>query len=336
MNVHELNQLRHRFVEDTGAPIQVLQDPYFTKRLSLLNNEFGTLNAYEKYSNHVLKKYDNNITKFLEFYHSLRDRISGTVANSEPFKEFIADDSITNQIKEFKPIIGERNLYNQEQVKKGSNAFLSIDLRKANFQTLRYINPAIVMDCNTYEEFMAKFTDDEIAAKSKKTRQIIFGKLNPNRTMKFEKILIAHIEEYIKKYTNILDWFELYSMNSDELIYKFKQTEAAAFKQIAHKIDKDLLEEKIRTNLGLNVRAEFFNLNLHTFKTAESENFTYVYTKDFIDGGRDFKCANEIYFAQTYKLMNGIEIEDDDLVFYFNKTELAKFLQPLIKVENNE
>ena len=43
---------------------------------------------------------------------------------------------------------------------------------------------------------------------------------------------------------------------------------------------------------------------------------------------------NEIYFTQTYKLINGIEIEDDDLVFYFNKSELAKFLQPLIKVEN--
>ena len=329
---HDLHCLRHRFVQDLDLPIQVLENPYFEERLALFDKEFNAVKLYHQYVETVMKKHDGDITKFLEDYHSLRDRISGTVANSEPFKEFNADDSITAQIKEFKPIIGERNLYNQEQVKKGSNAFLSIDLRKANFQTLRYINPAIVMDCNTYEEFMAKFTDDEIAAKSKKTRQIIFGKLNPNRTMKFEKILIAHIEEYIRKYTNILDWFELYSMNSDELIYKFKQTESATFKQIAHKIDKNLLEETIRTNIGLNVRAEFFNLNLHTFKTAESENFTYVYTKDFIDGGRDFKCANEIYFTQTYKLMNDIEIKDNDLVFYYNKTELAKFLKPLVKV----
>jgi hypothetical protein len=51
------------------------------------------------------------------------------------------------------------------------------------------------------------------------------------------------------------------------------------------------------------------------------------------DGSKSYKCANEVYFPQTYKLINGIPVEDDDLVFYYEKSELAKFFYPIEKVE---
>ena len=330
-NVHELNLLRHRFVEDTRAPIQVLQDPYFMQRTKLFEKEFGTYTAYTDYESYVDKAYNGNVTKFLEDYHSLRDRIIGMVSGSDAFKRFCEDDKITNEIKAYTPVIGNVNLYTQEQVKKGRSMFLSIDMKKANFQTLKWIDPAIVLDSKTYEEFIGKFTDLEIAKKSKKTREILFGKLNPNRTMKYEKILMGMVEQYIRK-TVITDWFDLFSLNSDELIYKLKEglNIYDAEKAISKKID----EETIRINLGLDLRLEYFELVCHYFKTHESEKPMTVFVKKLTNGKNDYKCANEIYFPQTYKLINNIEINDYDLVFYFDKTELAKFFYPIEKIEN--
>lgn len=329
-NVHELNLLRHRFCEDTGAPIQVLHDPYFTQRLELFDKDYNTLSNYKSYVKYVDEAFGGNVNIFLETYHSLRDKIIGTVSSSEAFKDFQEDKDITDEIKSYKPVVGNTNIYTQEQIKEGSNHFLSIDMKKANFQTLRWINPAIVLDCDTYEEFISKFTDMEWASKSKRTREIIFGKLNPNRTMKYESILMGMVEEYTRK-TVIIEWFDLFSINSDELIYKLKPGRdfGAAIKAVTNVIT----EENLQMNVNLNLRIEFFDLVCYHFKTASSDKLMNVFVKLHSDGRKTYKCANEIYFPQTYKLINGIKINEDDLVFYFDKTEIAKFFSPLTMVE---
>ena len=328
---HDLKLLRHRFCEDTGAPIQVLQDPYFTQRLNLFEKEFNTLTDYNSYVKYVDETFDGNINSHLEFYHSLRDRIIGEVSNSKAFKDFQEDGTITKQIKEFKPSMGNVNLYTQEQVKEGGNCFLSFDMKKANFQTLKWANPAIVFDCNTYEDFISKFTDMEWAKKSKRTREIIFGKLNPNRTMKYEKILMGIVEEYLNK-TIIPDWFDEFSLNSDEIIYKLKP--GLDFNKAIKAVTNVITEDNLFTNLGINLRMEFFKLVFYQFKTYNSDKLMNVFVKEHTNGKKTYKCANEIYFPQTYKLINGIEINDDDLAFYYDKSELAKFYHPLEMVKN--
>ncbi len=330
-NIHELNLLRHRFVEDTGSPIQVLQDPYFTQRITLFDKDYGTLQKYKAYSGYIEKEFGGNIITFLEKYKSLRDSIIGKVSNTDAFRGFCENDKITQEIKDFKPVIGSVNLYTQEQVKDGNNFFLSFDMKKANFQTLRWINPAILFDCNSYEEFMSKFTDMEIAINSKRTREIIFGKLNPNRTMKYEKIIMGIVEKYIRN-TCVNDWFELISMNSDELIYKLKP--GFNFTDAIKTVSKSVTEDNILMNVGINIRIEYFKLVCHYFKTVNSDKIMTVFVKEHSNGSKTYKCANEVYFPQTYKLINGLEIADDDLVFYYDKSELAKFFKPLKKVES--
>ena len=328
---HDLKQLRYRFCEDSGAPIQVLQDPYFTQRLKLFEKDYNSLTYYNDYYKYVVEEF-GNVQKFLEFYHSLRDRIIGVVSNSEAFRAFQEDEKITKEIKEFKPVIGNVNLYIQGQVKEGSNCFLSIDMKKANFQTLKWIDPAIVFDCCTYEDFIRKFTDMPWAAKSKRTREIIFGKMNPNRTMKYERIIMGIVEQHTSKLVD--DYFDLFSLNSDEAIYKLKPGVDLKF---AIKAVSDFINEhSLHSLLGLQLRVEFFKLRCYSFKTHASDKLMNVFVKEHIDGKRTYKCANEIYFPQTYKLINGLDITDDDLVFYYDKTELAKFFSPLIMVSDGE
>ena len=325
MDLHGLKLLRHRFVEDTNAPIQVLIDPYFTERLTLLNKEFGYLESYEKYVDFVNKNY-KSVEEFLESYHSLRDRIIGQVSNSQAFKDFCADEKITKEIKDFTPVIGNVNLYTQEQVKEGSNYFLAFDMKKANFQTLKWINPAIVLDADTYDDFMHKFTDMEIAINSKKTREIIFGKLNPNRTTKYERILMGIVEEVIRV-TEVTKWFDLFSLNNDEAIYKLKP--GLSYKDAIGAITKRVTEEHIKNLSGIDVRMEFFKLECYNFVTEYSDKVMNVFVKRHHNGKNEYKCANEVYLPQTYKLINGIDITDNDLVFYYDKSELCKFFKPI-------
>ena len=95
VNKHELNLLRHRFVEDTAAPIQVLQDPYFSQRLAIFDKDFNTLKDYKEYVSMVEKEFGGNVTVFLEQYKALRDRIITYVSNTDAFKSFCEDDKIT-------------------------------------------------------------------------------------------------------------------------------------------------------------------------------------------------------------------------------------------------
>lgn len=331
ISLHDLKLLRHRFVEDCGCPIQVLVDPFFTQRIALFNKQYGAADAYESYVKYVNEAFDGNVQLYLETYHSLRDKIIQDVSNSKAFRDFCEDSNITEQIRGYKPIKGNINLYTQEQVKENDNMFLSLDMKKANFQTLKYINPAIVKDSDTYEDFIGKYTDMEWAKKSKRTREIIFGKLNPNRTMKYEAIIMGTIEEYVSKSTCITEYFDLFSINSDELIYKLK--EGVDYNTAVKAISDKVTEDNLFTNTGLHLRMEFFKLICYNFKTSASDKIMNVFVKEHSDGKRTYKCANEIYFPQTYKLINGLPITEDDLVFYFDKTELARFFKPIELVE---
>jgi len=328
MNEHSLKLLRHRFCEDYRVPVQVLTEPYFTERLIILN-EFGYMDSYLKYVKYVQENY-KSVEEFLEAYHTLRNNIIATVSNSKAYKDFLSDEKITKEIKEYVPVIGDINLYTQEQVKEGSNYFLSFDMKKANFQTLKWINPAIVFDCDTYEDFMRKFTDIEIAINSKKTREIIFGKLNPNRTTKYEKILMGIVEETIRQ-TPIIKWFDLFSLNNDEVIYKLKS--GLNYKDAISACSKYVSEDSIKGLTGIDVKMEFFELVCYHFKTQASDKIMNVFVKRHNTGKNEYKCANEVYFPQTYKLINGIEVNDNDLAFYYDRTELAKFFTPIEMVD---
>ena len=70
--------------------------------------------------------------------------------------------------------------------------------------------------------------------------------------------------------------------------------------------------------------------NARQFKVATSSSILTVYEKeDYLNGHkRILKGVPATYFPQVYKLLNGMEISDSDLVFYYEH-ELCKFLNPL-------
>ena len=313
----ELKKLRTRFVSDLNLPIQVVQNPYFEDRLALCEKDYGAATAYDELWDVIIDRFGGNPTKFLEYYHQVRDDIITKVTNSEAYKEFISDNKF---VKNFTPICGNRNLYTNEQ---DGCMFISYDMKKANFQTLKYANPAIVYDTDTYEKFIGKFTDLDYIKNSKYTRQVIFGKMNPKRTMNLEKWIT---NEFAKELSNdvAMKDYELFSLNADEIIFKFKGTE--------EEFDKVDIEPTI-CHFGGSVefKGSKFKLHARQFKLATSTSILTVYEKeDYLNGHkRVLKGVPATYFPQVYKLLNGMEINaHSDLIFYYEH-ELCKFLNPL-------
>lgn len=219
-------------------------------------------------------------------------------------------------------LVGDTNIYNELNVGK---CFLSIDLKKANFQALHNFNPEIVMGCDNYEDLMDYFGGDDYFKHSKYTRQVIFGKLNPKRTIQYEKYLIKQLFQESKNeiLKFLYDNTKLVSVKTDELIFHITD------ENIISKINLTDLKKEIKNNNNLDVHVEIF-----TLYRIVSENHNNVivdgYKKVFYnDKNRyDLKNVSSIFFPQIYSFANGLEINEYDL--YFNaEGQVAKFCNPL-------
>lgn len=308
-----VKQLRGRFIDDFQLPITTVEDPYFEKRIKLLEEDFGANTKYLVLLETIRDNFGGNMQKFLEHRHSVKDKILSDILNSEGYKNMLADKS---PLDDYKPIVASRELYTEEQ---DGGLFVSYDMIKANFQALRYIDPSIVRDCETWEKFVSHYSDVEYLASAKQVRQEVLGKLNGKRLSAIEKRVS---NEFAKEFSQRLGiyGFEPFSIKTDEIIFKFNGSEAQfeSFKGSNEEFN------------GFKFRFNKFKLNMRTFKRGFSDKRINVFEKeDFLNAHRRIlKCVPAEYYPQVYKLLNGIEINDSDLVFSTNH-ELCKFMKPI-------
>jgi hypothetical protein len=215
----------------------------------------------------------------------------------------------------YKPIVASRELYTEDQ---DGGLFISYDMIKANFQALRYIDPSIVLDCGTWEEFVSRFTDIELLSSAKQVRQEVLGKLNGKRLSAIEKRFSNEFAKVLME--RLGDKFTLFSIKTDEIIIKFNGTEK--------EFDKVKVENEEFN--GFKFRANKFKLHLREFRRASSEKLIKIYQKeDFLDAHkRTLKCLPATYYPQVYKLLNGMKINDSDRVFNYDH-ELCQFKYPI-------
>ena len=316
----EIKQLRKRFVSDLNLPIQLIHSPYFEDRLELCERDYSAKTNYDSLLKLIDDRFDGNPNKFLDEYAKVRDNIITTVTNSEAYKEFNGDKKF---IKNISPICTNRNLYTNEQ---DGGLFISYDMKKANFQTLKYANPSIVYDADTYEDFIGKFTDLDYIKKSKYTRQVIFGKMNPSRTIGLEKWITNEFAKFMVTSSELKEYVEigkvkLFSLNNDEIIFKFDGSE--------EEFEKLTLFNNVIWD-GVEFKLDKFKLHARHFKLATSSSLLIVYEKeDYLNAHRrGLKGVPATYFPQVYKLLNGMEIHDSDLKFYYEH-ELCSFDNPI-------
>lgn len=305
-------QLRGRFIEDFQLPLTTVEDPYFDKQIHLLEDSFGAATKYLELMCTIRDYFNGNPQAFLEHRRSVKDKILSEILASEGYKAMLADKS---PLEDYTPLVGARELYTEEQ---DGGMFISFDMVKANFQALRYVDPSIVRDCETWEEYVSKFTDIPYIAAAKQVRQEVLGKLNGKRLAAIERRIANDFAKVlVERYG---DKFTLFSIKTDEIIMKFngKEKEFEKF---------EINNEEFQ---GFKFRANKFKLNMRVFKRAFSEKRIVVYEKeDYLNAHRRIlKAVPATYYPQVYKLLNGMKINDCDLVFAHDH-ELAKFMYPI-------
>lgn len=306
-------RLKQRFCKDNNLSIQLFKEPYFTERIELI----GYSKEWQDYKNLIETKYNNSEEAYFADYNGVKDKVIEYIKNSVTYDKLQHDDmnkyACNLNIKQsdvYKiPNIGKR--------------FISIDMRKANFSALVYYGAlngcSFTTDDNfKYEDFISGFTDVEHFKKSKYIRQVVFGNCNPKRQVTFEKWLMANVVNTI---TDILkvDIQNIYSLCSDEIIIDTCNLSAEQESMIC----------KLKYMFKFPLRIEVFDLGVIT--SAENNEdihngniYAYVKKKGF----RDFelKCVEPVNMPFVLKLIKGIELTENDLIFSYNG-KLAKFIE---------
>ena len=307
----ENNKLRQRFVKDYNLPINVFDEKLFNYYISLY--DFFPREKWENLKALIDKKYNGNVELWLDHCASVRDKTINTVIESPEYKAFNNSDLSVYKLSKN---IGEHSYYTEAT---DGCRFISIDLKKANFQALKYVG---VLKEATYDEFIENMGGDDYIKGSKYLRQVIFGKMNPSRTITVEKYIMEKIMKFSDEVLPI--GFELYSQNSDELVYKLNNNTFVGDINIICKV----LEKVVLDKIGIEVRVEYVEINKLPIVNCNGNNIDAFVRHNLITDETVLKKASTTFYPQIYKLWKGLSIDERDLIFYDND-QLAKFLEPL-------
>ena len=188
---------------------------------------------------------------------------------------------------------------------------LSIDLKKANFTSLKYFDSSLVDNCSTYREFMEQFTDCDYIINSKNFRQVVFGQLNVKRQQIIQKYIISI---FASKLIQIINKERIMSASSDEIVIDISDIFGTQFVQ-------QIID--ICNNIANSLNVEI-NISIFTIK-ALSNPSKFGYVKEHINGKIEFKSTSKVFFAQAFKEYFNLPLNEKDLTFYY-EGQLAKFI----------
>lgn len=303
--------LKKRFVNDYNLPIPIIGNgENFKYHINLYEEDFNTLTLYNRTLNEIKENFDNNVNEFLDNYYKVREDIIQTITKSEAFQRFNGMDMNIYSVKN-KGNITSNNIYNQSNIGK---FFISVDLKKANFQVLNKIDKEILLNSASYKDLIEHFTDSEYIANSKYFRNVVFGMLNPKRHITAEKYFIMQIyKKVIEKFPYLAD--KCVSLSNDEIIFNVDFLRYND-KLTCFSFKKDI--QTIAKEIGFDVHVEFFHLKGYNIVFKESRNVRKTFfMKDYFCTDGKFKLIGVPlqYHSIAYKLYKGKELSEIDYHF---------------------
>lgn len=322
MKKEEITQkLRKRFCKDTGVPINIYEEPYFTSRLELFNPLYDTLGKWENYVK-TLKMFENE-QEYFEYYNKVKDELINKIKSKEGYKHFCEEDIDKFSIKH-SGLLSKKDIYHQEN---DGKTFISIDMIQANFNALLYYDPNIFV-YNTWKDFVYyTATDIPHIIRSKYIRQVVLGNCNCKRQVNLEKYIMDYILGLAAYHVFGLD--EVVFFSNDEIIIKVDNK-----KDIEEKYSKVYDFTKM---LSIPLRTEIFTLH--------KINGTNGYVKEcHITNDNEWgieerntmsiKCVDAQMYPFVVRKLLDQKIQEEDRIFYKDGL-LCKYVDvPEITISN--
>lgn len=318
MNELFLIKINERFVKDYNLSIQpeIAKTEYFMDRLKQYDKyKPGTLEKYNLFKKEITSNF-KNVEEYYEYRNNLANKIISSLEVSQEKIGFLNKDALKN----FKPLkidISRKSYLKETSLGK---TLISIDLKSAGFQALKFFDEALVNGAKDYEEFISSFTNYETIINSKYFRQRCFGSAGISHQVELEKYLTGKILEYL---LTIIPFENFITYSHDEIVFE----KPSNFEKIY-----PLIKEKIN-ELNLVVHVEEFIL-----KRIEGTREGYLKIgKDLIED----KHINKIYAVPSilfpFAISNILDepIIDSYSYFYNNEGYLSKFVEiPKISIIN--
>ncbi len=297
---------KERFCKDCNFPVKIFKEPYFMDRLRLYNRYYGTINKWESFLEE-LEKYHCEQDYFEEYNRIKEDAISDIKA-SEGYIRFNEEDM--NQYR-----VSHENLPNRDIFKVGNHgkSFISIDMKKANFSSLKYYDASIFSYADTWEEFIGRYTENRHIIDSKYIRQVILGNCNPKRHITYEKYLMDKVLSCLSNISGFIDKVVFFS--NDEIIIDISDLEKSKLKIIMKQIENNIKD------LTIPLKVELFTL----YKIKETSGYYKEIFYEDREAEIEFKCLDSYSLPFVIRQFMGEEVTDSDKVFYF-EGRLAQFL----------
>lgn len=309
-------EFRKRFVSDYNLPIQVLDSPFFEERLEQCEELYHSKTKYDELLAYINEYFGGNIGKFINEFYANRDIIIKDLLSKESYQMFNISDMNCYKLSGQYP---KKNLYTEDMKNK---LILCIDLKKANFQALKYVNKDIVNNAETYEDFIGGYSNIPYFIESKYNRQVIFGKLNPSRQITVERFLLEKVHKIIIEMMK-LD-FELFNFGNDELMYFANNDIQPHFME---RIEKDI-PLLVETELGIKVKATFIMIEPIKFLMGNGQTLTIFKRNNMLDGKFKLMTCPVSYMPQVLRLLKGEKITEHDRAFMY-ENNLAYLAVPL-------
>ena len=303
-------KLIQRFVKDYNLPINIFDEELFSYYMTTYKN-FPT-ETWFKLVEKIKNEYGGNVEAWLDYCANVRDTAINTLLEHPVYKTF---NQTSLEQYAIKAPCGRSSCFTEAC---DGSKFISIDLRKANFQALKAVG---VIKDNTYEDFIKSMGGDDYIADSKYLRQVIFGKLNPSRQITVERYLTYQVWKNLPKIG--FEWwndsYDLFSFDNDEIIYRLKDGKTptqAPFEGDMGDLCK-LVQSMVKTLLGIDVRVEYFEIkDLKIYNVTDDKVDAYE-RHNLVTDERKLKKASTTFYPQIYKLWKGQKITPKDKLFFF-------------------
>lgn len=229
----------------------------------------------------LFEKAEDSIDDMYQYRVDKSNEIISFLQSTRAYEDLIYDNLIPDL-----PVT--KNFMYQENKK-----YLSIDLRQANWQSLKGYDPEFLNELgDTYYDFLSKFDLAEVFKHSKQFRQFIFGNINPKKQIKFQRKMIQNLID------SIGNSLQIECIKHDEVIYSYN-----SIKEI-----QDVLKNIINDNR--------YNIKLFTIERVEDFRIdNYLDLNDNIVHREMVGCNGNLFFWYLKKYITNEQLNVLDLYF---------------------
>ena len=309
-------KLKKRFCTDCNIPINIFKEPYFTDRLNLLDPYYGTIEKWDRFVE-CLKDYECE-QDYFEEYNRVKDAAINFIQNTEAYSMFNNEDMNNYLVPVEYQNIPKKDIFHPSN---DGRTFISIDMKKANFSSLKHygdcISKSMFARSSTWENFISGWTDNEHIINSKYIRQVILGNCNPKKHITYEKYLMSKVLILTEK---IIPLDKVVFFSNDEIVFDVTERSFLYdYKQL----------QRIINIINLPLKVELFNL----YKIKGTDGYCKEINHEYSEDTYEFKCLNSYMLPFVIRKLREEEVTESDKVFY-HEGLLAKFEEiPDIKIE---